>query len=281
LSQLIDLHPHFIDATTPDWRKLWDWRYLRADDINPLAQKVLQQIKEDAFDDVYVLLHALGTLMSLNERELTSTPTVEDVQTIGVSALDCLATRGDLNDFSRLRNFKISVTNGHTGLGYPTDIPEFSQLASHAEKLRQQQFEQYLCKTVDEWLKLLTMDTDAFAEKICELNSAFSREPFFSRLDVNDFMSRICSMDVVIDFWHLSDGLEQRFASDNANFYEPLLQELRFFEALDDKIATEIAGSTRSVVVVRGLKDLRERGLRRALEQLRKCQTVIVAKYGE
>lgn len=278
LSQLIDLHPHFIDETTPDWRKLWHWCYLRADDIDPLAQKVLQQIKEDAFYDVYVLLHALGTLMSLNERELTSTPTVEDMQTIGVCALDRLATRGDLHNFSRLRNFKISVTDGHTGLGYPTHIPEFSQLASHAEKLRQQQFEQYLRKSVDEWLNLLTSNTEEFAEKICEHNTTFSRDPFFSRIDVNDFMSRICSMDVVVNFWHLSDGLKQRFEADNADFYEPLLPELQFFAALDEKIAAETANRTRSVVVVRGLRDLREGGLRKAIEQLTKCEEIVMAR---
>jgi hypothetical protein len=104
------------------------------------------------------------------------------------------------------------------------------------------------------------------------------KRTFFSRVNVSDFMSRICTLTVVMDFWHLSEGLEQRFIAENADAYEPLLPELPFFKAMETAIDLEVGSNKRSVVVARGLTDLKERGLRRAVEQLQKCEQITSMK---
>jgi hypothetical protein len=272
LINVLNAHPALITASTPTWRRLWFWRDLRETEIDPLAQTVRQQLSAGEFDDLYPLLHATGTLMSLATRGMTTSISAQEALLLGKSAVETLATKKNLHDFERVGDFRVDVTSGHDGLSFSSNIPEFTTLATYANDLRGQQYEKFLTGKCEALLDLLSTDAEAFAESVSELNGLFSRKPLFSRFDINAFLMRIQVQKTVSAYWDVSNGIEHRFIASNTEVYKDLLPELPFFEELDSVIAKEEQALQYGRVARRGLLDLQERGLAHAIAQLRSCK---------
>lgn len=272
LVNVLNAHPALVTASTPPWRKLWFWRDLRETEIESLAQTVRQQLTSGEFDDLYPLLHATGTLMSLAVRGMTTSIAVQEALLLGKSAIETLATKKNLHDFERVGDFRVDVTSGHDGLGFSSDIPEFTELANYANKLRGQQYETFLTSKSDGLLSLLSTDAEAFAENVSALNHVFSRKPLFSRFGVDAFLTCIRAQKTVAAYWDISTGLERRFIASNTEVYQDLLPELPFFEALDSALTNEEQAGKYGRVERRGLLDFQARGLAHAIAQLRSCK---------
>lgn len=272
LINVLNAHPALITASTPTWKRLWFWRDLLETEIDPLAQTVRQQLVAGEFDDLYPLLHATGTLMSLAKRGMTTSISEQEALLLGKSAVETLAATKNLHDFERVGDFRVDVTSGHDGLGFSSDIPEFTELANYANKLREQQYETFLKSKSDGLLNLLSSDAEAFAESVSALNHVFSRKPLFSLFGVDAFLTCIRAQKTVAAYWDISTGIERRFIASNTEVYKDLLPELPFFEELDSVISNEEQAGKYGRVARRGLLDLQARGLAHAIAQLRSCK---------
>ncbi len=272
LVELLNTHPALITASTPPWRRLWFWRDLQESEIQSLATVVRAQITNGEFSNVYQLLLAVSTLISLATRGMISGISASHSLGLGKDAVRALALKGDIREYERVRDLRIDTSSGYDGLGYSSDLPEFVELARYANDLRATQYDSFLERKSVALLQSLSTDAQSFAETISNLNGIFSHRPLFSRFTVEDFLERLRLQKTVAGYWDVSTGIEHRFIASNTEVYKDLLPELSFFEELDAAITREEQAGEYGPVARRGLLDLKERGLAHAIDQLRSCK---------
>jgi len=276
LSLIVNAHPALQNADTPSWRRLFFWADLACDQIELLAREVVKQLKSNSLENIYAILLACGTLMSISKREMASVLSIKQILTLGRQCIQAASVH-DFHDYSKLGDLQIDTRSGHDGLGYPDDIPEFDQLRNFAESLRKSQFERFLQTQAELLLDEIKLRPASLAETTAQLNGMFSRSPLFSRLRVKDFVESLRSLTTVRDYWYVSDGFANRFRASNTEVYEPLLDELNFLEALDKELApAKVRRYGR--VASRGMQDIRARGLKSAISHLKSCKAVLAAR---
>lgn len=257
LFELVESNPNFLQANTPNWKKLWWWHRSAQEEFNSNLEAVQNDIKKKKYTDIYVVMHVFNTLLNLAAKGYIKRKSVDQIvrqakqyiKQLGRQETFCERTG---NGYSRL-----DFSGGHDGLGYTRDQPEFNQLVQFLTSIGNRQQTKVDKSLANELIALVATDRNNFSRQLADLNGVVSQIPVFSYISPSKFIKMTEAFVKSSDWDDIAWGFRERFKYGNSNSVDYYIAELTFFDQLSLLLDRKIQ-KAEGLIIQDGVKNFRE-----------------------
>ncbi|TRW93079.1 P-loop NTPase fold protein [Candidatus Methylobacter oryzae] len=236
LNEAIRSCTYFSNKTTPEWQHLWRFYELSDEDMESTLKEVVEKFSSKQYNQVGVVLHVAGTLLSLADHGLYSNTKEHIIR----------ETQDNINILIKNRNLDIyridfhAISNGWGGLGFNSgDTSEFRSLLKYFKDSINQSLEDNLPAEADKLLNMMQQDPIVFAKMLFEINEEnnhFYNKPILTYIEPETFVNKVIASLPRI-YYPLLTAFESRY---NVSYISDILPELKWIHKVQELVNQEI-----------------------------------------
>jgi hypothetical protein len=244
LEQSLPSSKYFQDENTPNWIRLWHFRYLTDDDFSDLLTKVELEYCERQFSDIREIKHITGILLNLSDIGLYSRTKAKILEN-SKRYIDQFVQEAKPEKLRQDIAWALDDPfSGYLGLAFSgRELPEFQKFVSYIKEAYDLKMLKSLPNDAQDLLDTMQSDIWKFYEMICpislqdrDVSGIYCEIPILKHIDQANFVGKL----LLMNFEHqriIYKALTDRYKFDRTN--EELIEELDWLKSVRDLLLKE------------------------------------------
>ena len=248
LGAYIESNHLFETDTTPDWIKLWNWRYLTSDSFLAILSSIQRKLDNKQIIEAGEILHIFGSQMFVVSLGFEY-KNINEIYQEGKNYIDSIRQEITFNIFAEDH----VGMRGYGGFGYPEGLKELRELFNYSKNLKKELMEESYPAQAAQFLAKLQKDNTNGLHELFDYSGSFAKFPVFKYIKSQDVMDVLAGYQTTESWYNFTRCLGER-KEKLAAYNCDINNEMSFYRELKGFLDDYVSKTNKTLITSIGAK---------------------------